>query len=149
MTKGEEREGGREVAKVRVRLLTCRGYDAVSPAVVAQRLKLAGHIVNKGSLAAGPVQQRLYLQPAASHLLHSLMPYSVCCAVPKICVLSVEQPWLPCGMQSCVLYDLQVLSFACGGAYQRHHCLANGRAGRCRLMWQIRDDVAFAADTGW
>lgn len=105
MTKGEEREGGREVAKVRVRLLTCRGYDAVSPAVVAQRLKLAGHIVNKGSLAAGPVQQRLYLQPAASHSLHSVMPYSVCCAVQRsvCCLLSSLGCRVGCSPVCCMI----------------------------------------------
>ena len=101
MTKGEERQGGREGAKVRVRLLTCRGYDSVSPAVVAQRLKLAGHIVNKGSLAAGPVQQRLYLQPAASHLPQCDALLCMLCGA-DICVLSVEQLWLSCGMHAVV-----------------------------------------------
>lgn len=35
----------------------------MGPAVIPQGLKLAGHIVNQGSLAASPVQQCLHLQP--------------------------------------------------------------------------------------
>lgn len=53
------------------RVLTCRGYDAVGPAVVAQGLKLAGHIVNQGSLPAGSVQQCLHLQAATHHIYHT------------------------------------------------------------------------------
>ena len=50
------------------KLVTCRGYDSVGPAVVPQGLKLAGDVVNEGGLPATPVQQRLYLQPTASRL---------------------------------------------------------------------------------
>ena len=69
----------------------------MSPAVVAQRLKLAGHIVNEGSLAAGPVQQCLYLQPGASHSPHC---GALCCCY--CCVVHNYGSSLACSFGCCV-----------------------------------------------